>query len=403
MQQGAGQDGELWQQPVFVGLFASTLFLALGSQIYQLALPLILYELTHSLNAMSQLRAVEFLPNLLLAVFIGVWVDRVCRRRWAQRSLLAMALLLGVAGILLAQGWLPVWLFYPLAFVMMLCNYITAICRFGLVKHSVPQPLLMPATSYLNTLFNLFAVTGPMLSGLLIAFASLAWGMWLPALLFVLSSLALLRVPAMPPQATSVRHFGAELAAGWGVLRANRPLWQLAWAVVLANGASGMAEVLQLFRLRDSLGLGPAQLGVLYGVAGVGGIAAGLCVTRLRKKLGLGRVVVLAFALEGLGMLALATLQQVWLLGLVMAASSFVVVCGNVCVWSYRQESTPLEMIGRVSGITGSLFKLMMPLALLVSGEMAGSWPLSQLMLAAAALSLLAALCCRMGDCYRAI
>lgn len=216
MQQGAGQDGELWQQPVFVGLFASTLFLALGSQIYQLALPLILYELTHSLNAMSQLRAVEFLPNLLLAVFIGVWVDRVCRRRWAQRSLLAMALLLGVAGILLAQGWLPVWLFYPLAFVMMLCNYITAICRFGLVKHSVPQPLLIPATSYLNTLFNLFAVTGPMLSGLLIAFASLAWGMWLPALLFVLSSLALLRVPAMPPQATSVRHFGAELAAGWG-------------------------------------------------------------------------------------------------------------------------------------------------------------------------------------------
>ena len=80
--QQAGQGGGLWQQPVFVGLFASTLFLALGSQIYQLALPLILYELTHSLNAMSQLRAVEFLPNLLLAVFIGVWVDRVCRRRW---------------------------------------------------------------------------------------------------------------------------------------------------------------------------------------------------------------------------------------------------------------------------------------------------------------------------------
>ncbi|WP_199181099.1 hypothetical protein [Chromobacterium alticapitis] len=81
----------LWRQPVFSGLFASTALLALGGQIYQLALPLILYELTHSLSAMSNLRAVEFLPNLLLAAFIGVWVDRVCRRRWAQRSLLAMA------------------------------------------------------------------------------------------------------------------------------------------------------------------------------------------------------------------------------------------------------------------------------------------------------------------------
>lgn len=401
--QQAGQGGGLWQQPVFVGLFASTLFLALGSQIYQLALPLILYELTHSLNAMSQLRAVEFLPNLLLAVFIGVWVDRVCRRRWAQRSLLVMALLLGVAGSLLAQGWLPVWGFYPLAFVMMLCNYISAICRFGLVKHSVPQALLMPATSYLNTLFNLFAVTGPMLSGLLIAFASLAWGLWLPALLLVLSSLALLRVPATPPQAAGERHFASELAAGWAALRANRPLWQLAWAVVLANGASGMAEVLQLFRLRDSLGLSPAQLGVLYGVAGVGGIAAGFSVTWLRQRLGLGRVVMLAFALEGLGMVALATLQQVWLLGLVMLASSFVVVCGNVCVWSYRQESTPLALIGRVSGLTGSLFKLLMPLTLWLSGALAGSWPLTQLMLAAAVLSLLAALCCRLGAVYRVV
>jgi hypothetical protein len=84
-----------------------------------------------------------------------------------------------------------------------------------------------------------------------------------------------------------------------------------------------------------------------------------------------------------------------------MLASSFVVVCGNVCVWSYRQESTPLALIGRVSGMTGSLFKLLMPLGLWLSGALAGSWPLSQLMLAAAVLSVLAALCCRLGAVYR--
>jgi hypothetical protein len=78
-----------------------------------------------------------------------------------------------------------------------------------------------------------------------------------------------------------------------------------------------------------------------------------------------------------------------------------VVVCGNVCVWSYRQESTSLALIGRVSGITGSLFKLLMPLTLWLSGALAGSWPLTQLLLAAAGLSLLAALCCRLGAVYR--
>lgn len=387
----------LWQQPVFVGLFASTLLMALGSQIYQLALPLILYELTRSLPAMTALRALEFLPNLLLAAFIGVWVDRVCRRRWAQRSLLAMGALAGAAGAALALGWLPLWLFYPLAFVMMLCNYVTAICRMGLVKSTVPQDLLMPATSYLNMLFNVFAVSGPMLSGLLIAYASLAWGLLLPALLFMLSALALQRVPAPPYAAAGVRHFWQELAGGWQALRANRALWQLAWMVVLANGASGMAELLFLFRARDTLGLSAAELGVMYGVAGVGGILAGLGVTMIRQRLGLGRVIVLAFALEGLGMLALTTLHSVpWLLA-VQFASSFAVVCGNVCVWSYRQESTPVELIGRVSGLTGSLFKLLMPLTLWASGLLSSSWPLSVLMQGAALLSLLAAAGCAIG------
>lgn len=392
-----GREEGLWQQPVFVGLFASTLFMALGSQIYQLALPLIIYELTHSLTAMSNLRAMEFLPNLLLAVFVGVWVDRVCRRRWAQRSLLAMAVMLAAAGGALALGVMPLWLFYPLAFAMMLCNYITAICRIGLVKSSVPQALLMPATSYLNTLFNLFAVTGPMLSGLIIAFASLSWGLWLPAILFLLSALMLLRVPVPPPPVLAERDFRRELGEGWRVLRGNVPLWQLAWMVVLANGASGVAEVLFLFRARDVLGLGAAELGLMFGFAGGGGIVAGLCVTRIRQYLGLGWVIVLAFALEGVAMLALASLESVPLLALVQCLSAFVVVCGNVCVWSYRQESTPGELIGRVSGLTGSLFKLLMPLSLWLSGALAGSWPVSVMMQMAAVLSLLAAMGCALG------
>jgi hypothetical protein len=40
----------------------------------------------------------------------------------------------------------------------------------------------------------------------------------------------------------------------------------------------------------------------------------------------------------------------------------------TICIWTFRQESTPHHMIGRISGITGSLFKLGMPLAIWGSG-----------------------------------
>lgn len=67
----------IWRSRPFVILFSSAFFVAFGGQIYNLALPLLVYELTQSSQMMGWMRAVEFLPNLLLALFIGVWVDRV--------------------------------------------------------------------------------------------------------------------------------------------------------------------------------------------------------------------------------------------------------------------------------------------------------------------------------------
>jgi sugar phosphate permease len=46
----------------------------------------------------------------------------------------------------------------------------------------------------------------------------------------------------------------------------------------------------------------------------------------------------------------------------------FVTTVQNILIWSYRHETTPAPLIGRVSGITGSIFKLGMPFALFGSG-----------------------------------
>ena len=61
----------VWKNRSFMVLFSSALFVAFSAQIYNLALPLLVYELTQSSQMMGWMRAVEFLPNLLLALFIG--------------------------------------------------------------------------------------------------------------------------------------------------------------------------------------------------------------------------------------------------------------------------------------------------------------------------------------------
>jgi predicted MFS family arabinose efflux permease len=158
--------------------------------------------------------------------------------------------------------------------------------------------------------------------------------------------------------------------------------------------------VLFLFRARDQLQLTPALLGVMVAFAACGGIVAGMWSGQMRRQLGLGRLLTAAMACEAasIGVLATAAGAPALLAGLTL--NSFAQVAGNVCVWGYRQESTAREHIGRVSGVTGSLFKLGMPLALVASGQLAAQQPLAALLGLCAAIHLLAALCLRCSAMY---
>jgi len=389
----------LWQHATFRRLYASTVCFSLGTQVYALAMPLILYELTRSAGAMTAMRAVELLPNLFLAMFIGVWVDRIDRGRWARLAMAGMVVLLGLQGLLLEQGHTALPFYFTCAFALMTLNYLYSICRMGMVKEILPGPLLLPATGQLTVLGQVFAVLGPMLAGGVLAW-HLPLGMWLPMLAMSVAAW-LLKGMELPVRRVDAAGFWQEWREGWRVLVGNRPLWHLAWLVVLTNGSAGVTEVLFLFRARDQLQLGPGELGLLYGVAGVGGVLGGLVCNQFRQRLGLGRLLLAELALEAGCMLVMAWANSLLVLLLALAANSFASVIGNVCVWGYRQESTDSRYIGRVSGLTGSLFKLFMPLALVLSGGLASSLPLAWLLTGCASAHLLAALGTRLSAVYR--
>jgi MFS transporter, DHA3 family, macrolide efflux protein len=390
---------KLARYPGFRRLYLSSTSFSLGTQVYQLALPLIFYELTRSASVMSSLRAVELLPNLLLAMFIGVWVDRVDRGRWARRAMTGMVALMALQAFLLPQGVGLLPLYFVCAFLLMTLNYVYAICRMGLVKEMLPAELLLPATGHLTVVSQVAQVVGPALAGVLVAH-SLSLGLWVPIAALLLAAV-LLQGLDLPERPFVRAGFWQDWREGVSVLRANRPLWQLAWLVVLINGSAGVVEVLFLFRARDSLQLGPAVLGVLYAVAGLGGVLGGLVCSRLRLRFGLGRLLALALAVEAGSVLILAWGEAVPLVVGGLAINSFAAIVGNICVWGYRQESTASQHIGRVSGLTGSLFKLAMPLTLLVSGQLARVDSLGPLLTACAVAHLLSTLGLRLSAVYR--
>ena len=391
-------DYTLWRNVGFRRLFASSACFALGVQIYQLALPLAFYELTRSAGIMTGLRAVELLPNLLLAMFIGVWVDRVDRARWARRAMAGMVVLMGAQSLLLPRADSLVVPFFAAAFALMTLNYVHGICRMGLVKEMLPPALLLPATGQLSTVTQVAAIAGPALAGMLVAWRPDAC-LW-ASMGALLSAAMLLRGLDLPSRPLSTGAFWPAYREGWRVLRANRPLWHVAWIIVATNGSAGVVEVLFLFRARDQLQFSPALLGAMLAFAAAGGIAAGMLSGAMRRRVGLGRLLTAAMAFEAASIAVLATGGSATMLVAGLALNSFAQVAGNVCVWGYRQESTASEHIGRVSGVTGSLFKLGMPLALVVSGQLAAQQSLTALLAVCAGVHVLAALGVRCSAMY---
>ena len=388
----------LWRHAGFRRLFASSTSFALGIQVYQLALPLAFYELTRSAGVMTGLRAIELLPNLLLAMFIGVWVDRVERARWARRAMAGMVMLMGAQALLLAHGTSLITLFFGAAFALMTLNYVYGICRIGLVKEMLPPALLLPATGQLSTITQVAAVAGPALAGMLVAWRPAA-GLW-AAMLALLCAAALLRGLDLPSRPTTATAFWPAFREGWRVLRANRPLWHVAWLIVATNGSAGVVEVLFLFRARDQLQIAPGALGAMVALAACGGVVGGMACGALRRRLGLGRLLAQAMGVEAASIALLAIGQNAPVLVASLALNSFAQVVGNVCVWGYRQESTTSETIGRVSGMTGSLFKLGMPLALVVSGQLAAQQSIAVLLGVCAGVHLLASVGVRWSAMY---
>ena len=109
----------LWRDVNFMKLWAGQAISLLGSQITFLALPLTAVLVLDATPAqMGILMAVEALPSPLVALFVGVWVDRYRRRPILIVADLGRAALLGAVPVAAILGLLRLEHLYLVSFLV---------------------------------------------------------------------------------------------------------------------------------------------------------------------------------------------------------------------------------------------------------------------------------------------
>jgi len=231
----------LRDEPQYRLLFGSQVLSILGDRVTSVALPFAVLATGGGVADVALVSAAQFLPFVLLALPAGVWADRLDRKRILITSdLVRMASQL-VAAILLLAGTASVTSLAVLAAVFGAADAFFAPAFTGLLPSTVSPVNLQPANALRGLSFSVANVVGPVVAGVLIAYAGGPGGALLfDAATFVVSVALLLPMRPRVVQramheedlAATTDHFWTSLREGWGEVRGRR------WVVAFLTGMS---------------------------------------------------------------------------------------------------------------------------------------------------------------------
>jgi MFS family permease len=223
-----------------------------------------------------------------------------------------------------------------------------------------------------SSMVNMARLVGPSLAGMLIAVSSEGWCFLIDGIsyLAVIASLLMMRLhaPVVKRAATSTL---TELKAGWTYVSEFLPVRTilLLFAVVSLMGMP-FVVLMPIFAARVLHG-GPHTLGFLMGAMGVGALVSALALAARRSVRGLVKMIPMAAAVFGLGLIGFGLSRWFWL-SMVM-----VFVAGAGMMQGMAGSNTVIQTIvsedkrGRVMSYYTMAFVGMAPFGSLLAGTLA--------------------------------
>ena len=313
---------------------------------------------THKGWALGMVGLVRFVPIVLFSILSGVVADAHDRRRLMLVTQTLMALFAFVLAGLAFRGLDALWPLYLLTALGAAAGAFDGPARQSLIPQLVPREVLPNAISLNTIMFQIAAVLGPTLAGLLIATAGLAWVYALNAVSFlaVLVALGAMRDVPEPPAGT---RSDVSLASALEGLRFTftHPLIRSTMLLdFFATFFSSATALLPLFAL-DVLKVGARGYGWLYAAPSVGAMLAGGVMVRFSERIvHRGRVLLLAVGVYGVATVVFGLSRSFALTFLCLAVTGAADTVSMVLRNVVRQLATPDTMRGRMTGVNMVFF-----------------------------------------------
>lgn len=356
----------------YIALWLSQSISQLGSSMTAFALILWTYEQTHSAFFISILSFCNYVPYVLISIFVGSFIDSHRKKSVMLVSdcVAAMASLF-ILGLFIV-GNLSVWHIYIINMMVGVTMAFQQPASFAATAKIVPKSKLSNVSGMNSFSSNLIIVFSPMLAAVLFSVGGLPLILLFDLFSFAAAFCVLLFLICIPEQLTKEKFNSpfAEIMVGFHFLKTEKGILYIMFTMAVINFFSRLTyeNILSPMILARSFE-NNIVLGIVNACMGVGGIMGGLLVSMKRESRKKATMIYVSVALSFLlGDLTMAVGRNVIFWSFAAFAASlplpFIMAGQNLILY----KKVPENIQGRVFAVKNAVQYSTIPLGILLGG-----------------------------------
>jgi MFS family permease len=360
----------LWRNRDYVLLWSGQAISSLGSQLSQFALPLLVLAFTGSPVWAGVASGVRSIPYLLLSLPAGALVDRWNRKYMMLVCDSVRALCLASIPIAAFTGSLSIFQLCLVSLLEGTCFVFFNVAQVACLPRVVAKEQLKVAASLQETTDNTSYTLGPFLGGILFGMGR-AWPFLFDAVSYIISvvSLFFIKKEFQEQRTEAPRNLWVEIREGLSFLW-QHPVLRFVAFLSCIGMFMDWGTILLVIVIATKFHAEASAIGLIFGIAGIGGIVGALLAAPLQKLFRFGQLMTGTYWFWSLLLPLYLLAPNTLVLGLITALTYTLGSVYTVAQFSFRLSLIPDALQGRVNSVFRLVAFLGPPLGSVITGTL---------------------------------
>ncbi len=324
-----------------------------GDGLRLIALPLLVYRLTHSALAIGGTLAIELGLFATFSLIGGSLADRIDRRRVMILCDAVRCVTIAFIAIAFAFGFLTLWMIYLSIALISIAAAIFVGGQGATIAYLLGKERATPAIGALVSAEQLSNTVLSPMGGAIMQFLGPLPALAINAFTYLCSQIAMAAAgtfgPDEPGRIPRPLHVIEDVKLGFEYMLADTAMRTVAASSLIFNFFGFVCAAVWIPFLKVDLHASDFAVGVAFGIAGLGGLAGTWFASHAPPEWRFGRMLVIAYALDGLLFVPVMLTSNLLVLLVFNTLTYGCVLFEITQIVGWRIRITSEEMVGRVT------------------------------------------------------